>query len=674
MGRRTIVLTTVALVAAGLAATGPAPAGATTAAPSGWEPRPARYDGSTTRTDLRIPMDDGVVLRGDLTLPTGADGEPLDRRLPVIVTITAYNKSATGGATGGLAGAPPDYLVSRGYAQLTVDARGTGSSGGQWGAFSRREARDAGAVVEWAHSRRWSNGRVGMSGPSYMGISQLFAASRKPAGLKAIFPQVPAADVYRDVVASGGQVDVGFIPLWLGLVTGAGLVPPAYGADEPESALSTLVDRLTTATTFTAPLLGDAVLGRDPAYDGKFYRDRSPIEVIDRVDVPTFLVAGQDDLFQRGTPLVFDALRRRGVPVKMVVGPWDHLQGSAGTGLEDAGYGTLSELQLRWFDHHVRGKADPSLDADIPPMTYYEQGTDRWVTRGQWLARDLEPTTLRLSGSAVPALSPGSLTAGEVTAGESVVPPVPVSGLCTRSANQWTAGIMQQVWADNPCLRDNRLNDLTGVVFETEPVEEALRIQGPINARLFTSTPSGDGMWSVSVEDVAPDGTVDRLTGGWQVISHRALDRGRSTYVDGALVQPWHPFTREARAPLADGEVAPVDVEVFPTGAAIQPGHRLRISVQAFDVPHLLPPVPDLPSTLVPLTIHTSPQHPSTIDHAADPLTGCRFRRVPGETVSSPRKQRGGGDGFAGEAGDVRPSRHATADRQADPAVHSAEQ
>ena len=31
-------------------------------------------------------------------------------------------------------------------------------------------------------------------------------------------------------------------------------------------------------------------------------------------------------------------------------------------------------------------------------------------------------------------------------------------------------------------------------------------------------------MLSVSVSDVAPDGTVTRLTGGWQVLSQRALD------------------------------------------------------------------------------------------------------------------------------------------------------
>ena len=117
-----------------------------------WSPRPATYPGTVKQADLAIPMSDGVVLRGDLELPADADGEPIDRRFPVIVTITAYNK-ASGGFSGGLTGGSPSYLVQRGYAQLTVDARGTGSSEGQWAAFSRREDKDAGEIVEWAHSR-----------------------------------------------------------------------------------------------------------------------------------------------------------------------------------------------------------------------------------------------------------------------------------------------------------------------------------------------------------------------------------------------------------------------------------------------------------------------------------------------------------------------------------------
>src|SRR6478735_3745857 len=575
-----------------------------------WHPRPATYPGTVTEKDLAIPMSDGTVLRGDLTLPADADGRAVEGRFPVIVTITAYNK-ATGGF-GGLAGGGSSFLVQRGYAQLTVDARGTGSSEGEWAAFSRREDQDAGEIIEWAHSRQrpWSNGKVGMSGPSYLGISQIFAAGARPEGLKAIFPQVPAYDVYRDVVASGGAIDVGFIPLWLGLVTGTGVIPPAVTATDPESGFGALIDHLTAAATFTIPLMLDALTGGDAAYDGEFYRDRSPERVINKVQVPTFLVGGEFDIFQRGTPLLFENLQRRGVPVKMIIGPWNHLEGSAATDIDQAGYGSLAELQLRWFDRYVRGLADPTLDADIAPITYYEQGSGEWTHARRWMG-DQHAESFRLTGSAAAGGGIGVLTQGRTVPGRAYVPPVPVSGLCTRSASQWTAGVPQAALADLPCWTDNGPNDKTGVVFQTAPLTAPLRLRGPINARLYTSSPSGDGMLSVSVSDVAPDGTVTRLTGGWQVISHRALDRSRTRYLDGKVVQPYHPFTRAAKKPLGAGEIAPIDVEVFPTAAQIAPGHRLRIAIQAFDAPHLLPAATDLPGALTVLKIYAGDEYPS---------------------------------------------------------------
>ena len=76
-----------------------------------------------------------------------------------------------------------------------------------------------------------------------------------------------------------------------GLVTGTGLIPPAYGAHRPAvSALDALLDRLSTATHLHRAAAGlDAMLGGDPAYDGPFYRERSPINVVEqgqRADVP----------------------------------------------------------------------------------------------------------------------------------------------------------------------------------------------------------------------------------------------------------------------------------------------------------------------------------------------------------------------------------------------------
>lgn len=594
------------------------PAGPSAHAATGWTPRPEQYAATVTTRDLAIRMDDGVVLRGDLQRPAGADGKPAATRLPVIVTITAYNKTVIAGGAGAvLAGADPAYLVKRGYAQLTVDARGTGTSEGQWAAFSAREGKDAGAIVNWAAAQPWSNGKVGMTGASYMGISQLFAAEQQPPGLKAIFPQVPAADVYRDVVASGGQIDVGFIPLWLGLVTATGIIPPAYGVQEPAAGFKALTDHLAGALGFTLPLALAALLGGEPAYDGPFYAERSPITAIDKVKVPTFLIGGEYDLFQRGTPLDFERIQRNGVPTKLILGPWNHLQGSSGAEVGQAGYGSLAELQLRWFDQYIKG-IDGKLD-QIAPLTYYEQGSGKWVKKAKWIDTDLAAREYKLSGTSAVGGRAGGLVTGTPAAGASSVPPIPVTGLCTRSADQWTAGLPSTVLSGLPCFTDNRLNDLGGLTFDTAPVTTPVRVQGPINARLYVSSPTGDGMLSVAIEDVAPDGAVHRITGGWQVISHRALDTTRSRYLGGKLLQPYHPFTKAAQAKLPAGQVAPVDVEVFPTGAVVQPGHKLRIAVQAFDVPHLLSPLTDLLAQLVPVTVRTGPSYPSSITLAVRP-------------------------------------------------------
>ncbi len=616
-----------ALVLSSLTVVGPPAAAAgtghavrlATAPASGWSPRPEDYPDTVTEKDVEIRMSDGVVLRADVERPADASGAAIETPLPVLVTITAYNKTFIAAGGGGLAGSDPSYLVKRGYVNVIVDARGTGSSRGRWHAFGARENRDGGEIMEWAHAQPWSNGDTGMTGPSYMGISQLWAAAAKPAGLKAIFPQVPGADVYRDIVASGGQLDVGFIPLWLGLVTFTGLIPPAYTATEPLSAIGSLLDHVLSAGTFTSPLLISAALGGDPNYDGPFYQERSVINVIDQVDVPAFFVSGEYDLFQRGTPLLFENLRKRGIPSKMIVGPWDHLQASSGQEIAEAGYGTLGELQLRWFDHWLKGAADAALDSDIPNLTYFDQGPDTWRTSSDWIT-DQKATSYRLSGPATNA-KPAALTTAAATNGTSNVLPIPIQGLCTRSTNQWTAGVIQQFDAANPCLKNNAVNDELGVVFETKPVTDPVTIQGPINAHLYASSNTGEGMLSVAVEDVAPDGTVRRLTGGWQVLSHRALDESRTRRLDGSstgsgepkIIQPYHPFTRAAQKKLGRGEVAPIDVEVFPTAATIRPGHRLRLAVQAFDVPHLLPSAPAAPGHLTVIKLHTSEQYPSEL-------------------------------------------------------------
>lgn len=612
-------LTAAALVAPVAATAAPAnppaaaasfPASSVTPTDSGWEPRPEEYPSTVVETDLEIPTSDGTVLLADLKRPVDANGKVVESPLPVVVTITAYSKTVIGSAGGAtLLGPSPDFLVTRGYTQLTVDARGTGGSGGTWQVFGEREQLDSKEIVEWAAQQSWSDGSVAMTGPSYMGISQLFAAGLQPEGLKAIFPQVPTAEVYRDIVASGGQLDTGFMPLWLGLVNLTGLVP----STSPQ-AVENLLTHLVGNGASSIQLLLEAALGGPQAYDGEFYESRSTItNSVPNIDVPTFLIGGEYDLFQRGTPLVYQALRERGVPVKMILGPWDHLQGSSGTEVAEAGLGTLSELQLRWFDHYVKGLPDPALDSDLPSFSYYELGSGEWQYRDSYLS-DQSAASFKLSGTSTTlGGATGQLTQGEVVAGSSQILPIPVAGLCSRSTSQWTAGVLNLIGAWEACNQNAALNDATGIVYETAPLTSDLSILGPINARLYTSSTTGDGMLSVSVSRVTPDGVVDRLTGGWQVISLAELDESRSVTLDGEIIQPWHPFTPESRRVLDPGEIVPVDVEVFPTGAVVNEGERLRISVQSFDTPHLLSPLTNLAGQLGVITIHNDADHPSRL-------------------------------------------------------------
>lgn len=583
------------------AATSSTSSTSSTTPPSGWKARPATYGIATTK-DVALRMSDGVVLRADVRRPARADGTPAPGRFPVIVTQTPYNKNVPG------ANFANDFLVQRGYVQVIADVRGTGSSAGTWTSFGPREQLDGKEIVEWAHSsaRPWSNGRVGLYGISYGAINQFFTAAKRPAGLRAMFPIVPAGDVYRDVVASGGQIDVGFIPLWLGLVTATGLVPPAYTGTDPAGAIGGLVDHVLGTTQFQGPTVGSAVTGDDRAYDGAFYRVRSPLSVVDRVRVPTFVVGGEYDLFQRGEPMLYERLRANGVPTRFLFGPWTHIE-AAGADLTGARIGTMDELVLRWMDRHVRGIPDRTFPTDVKPVTYHEIGSG-WRTARDWLPSTTTARTFHLDGTAAPG-RPGRLVRRTSSGGGDDVHPVPVAGLCTRSASQWTAGAL----AVPPC-EDNALNDSLGTSYQTAPLGSDLRVLGPINARLFASSTRPDAMLSVHVEDVAPDGHVERLTGGWQVLSHRALDRTRTRFLDGEVIQPFHPFTKAAQVPMEPGEVARIDVEVFPTGAVIKRGHRLRITVQQYDVPHLMPPLPQLLDSLGSVvTLHHSARYPSRL-------------------------------------------------------------
>ena len=107
-------------------------------------------------------------------------------------------------------GPDPAYWCARGYAICNPDPRGIGQSEGDSAMFGRQEGKDCHDLIEWLAVQDWCNGKVAMSGTSYLAISQWFTAAEQPPHLAAINPWEGFSDVYRDLVMRGGMPDIGF--------------------------------------------------------------------------------------------------------------------------------------------------------------------------------------------------------------------------------------------------------------------------------------------------------------------------------------------------------------------------------------------------------------------------------------------------------------------------------
>ena len=158
---------------------------------------PSSPHGVVVERNLLIPLPDGVRLAADLFRPAG------DGRWPALVDFLPYHKDGRGGRQD--VEAVNRHFAARGYAALTVDLRGLGSSDGvNRFPFDPQEARDGHEAVEWVARQPWCDGNVGMWGVSYGGITALAVAATRPPHLRAIVPIHACADIYHDFVAPGG--------------------------------------------------------------------------------------------------------------------------------------------------------------------------------------------------------------------------------------------------------------------------------------------------------------------------------------------------------------------------------------------------------------------------------------------------------------------------------------
>ncbi len=584
-----------------------------------------------------------VALYADIFRP--AD----EGRFPVLLEAIAYRREIIA------LGKVPDpvELAQNGYVVILLDCRGTGSSEGVWGSFSDDEVEDVAWIIDhWVQDQPWSNGKVGLFGPSYMGVIQLLTAARKPAHLKAIFPGVSAADTYRDIFYQGGIFDQEFILFWALATAGLSVMPSTELFRDPFSALKAFVEH--------AGHIPELFKWLDMTTDQAFFEERSPMTFWDVLaEYPIFMTGGWFCIFTRGSLLNYThleqktrALLSRGpgltAPKKIVVGPWYHMFGAFVQGLPS------EDLHRRWFDWHLKADGDPlyaRYDILDPryPVQLYVMGAEQWRKEETWPLERARYVNLYLSGEQQAAdqnksLNNGTLLWEEERArqgnganGGAVTrirhEPPAYAGLESRSTARWIVGVTGFL----PSAEDERENEKLTLTFTTAPLERDLEVTGPAVLRFWARTrfqpltpesrhtlaglrntsgadlsrladqaEQNDVHWIVNLNDVFPEGRSRNLTSGWLAASHRR-DPLRPDWTQPGYDPFLYPEDR-APVPPKDGEIYEYVVEIWPTCNLFRAGHQIRIDIVNSDVPHMLPSLVPSESEI----LH-DPEHPSRL-------------------------------------------------------------
>jgi hypothetical protein len=125
------------------------------------------------RDTYLLPMHDGIRLYVEVVRPDVAG-----RRFPVIMEASPYH--------GTLADRDGTRILPE--PRNADGRRGTGRSEGCLDHLGPDDAQDLKTIVEWAARQSWSNGRVGMTGHSYVGSTPSVAAAQNPEAWRPSFP------------------------------------------------------------------------------------------------------------------------------------------------------------------------------------------------------------------------------------------------------------------------------------------------------------------------------------------------------------------------------------------------------------------------------------------------------------------------------------------------------
>ncbi len=314
---------------------------------------------------VRIPMRDGIELIADHYQPLTPNPAgtllvrgPYGRRYPV---------SALFGAV----------YASRGYHVIVQSVRGTFSSGGEFNPFVH-EIEDGADTASWLRDQSWFTGSFGTIGMSYLGFTQWALLTDPPPDMAAAVITVGPHDL------SGPRWGTGSFGLndFLGW-------SDAVSRQEEPGRIRAIVRQVRSRRMLaraTAGLphgeAGRTLLGtgapwfeswlEHPDPDDPFWGPTQLHTALERTEIPVLLIGGWQDLFIEQTLEQYAQLHRRGVPVAVTIGSWNHAH------MLTKGAPTVLRESLAWLDTHLAGRG-----AQRSPVRI-RVNHDGWIDLEDW--------------------------------------------------------------------------------------------------------------------------------------------------------------------------------------------------------------------------------------------------------------------------------------------------
>lgn len=493
-------------------------------------------------SDVPVTMRDGTIIYTDVFRPTGVN------KVPAIVAWSPYGKKMSnevrmGGARAMGVQSPlsgleksespdPAYWCNQGYAVINPDARGAFNSQGDIHFWGSQEAEDGHDLIEWVAAQDWCNGKVGMSGNSWLAICQWFMAALRPPHLAAIAPWEGFADMYRDSLAEGGIPD----PFW-----GMFLKVAFFGHNRAEDIM--------------------AMIAKYPLMNS-YWHDKAA--KLDRIEIPAYVVASWSNFVH--TPGTIAAFRQ--IPSKdkwlRVHNTMEFTDQYSPEGREDL---------HRFFDRYLRGIQNGWERTPRVRLSILDPGgTDEVnrpesefpLARTQYRKLFLDAEEGKLSFNPV---TQGATTSYKADDGRASFT------MQFDQAQELTGYMKLHLWVETKGSDDM---DLFVAVQKLDKMGRRM----------------GHNSFSPYIPAVVLSNQLSYFISGPRGrlrVSHRQLDPARSTDSEPYL-------THAVEELLSPGQVVPVEIPIRPISMRWRSGEQLRVVVAGYEVMGppfpFLPPIP----------------------------------------------------------------------------------